>query len=80
MPSVFLSSLPLRKTTAEGALEIPKYAWCNVSAVSQRHEYVRRAHPCVGLLADVDLVRRGGAGELLRVPDMKSVNDFTPIM
>jgi hypothetical protein len=27
MPSVFLSSLPLRKTTAEGALEIPKYSY-----------------------------------------------------
>jgi hypothetical protein len=61
-------------------LEIPKYSWCSVSAVDPRHEYVRRAHPCVGLLADVDLVRRGGAGELLRVPEMESVNDFTPNM
>ena len=53
-------------------MEIPKYSWCSVSAVDPRHEYVRRAHPCVGLLADVDLVRRGGAGELLGVPEPKS--------
>jgi hypothetical protein len=40
--------------------------WC--VSYRCRHQYVRRAHPRVGLLADVDLVRRGGAGELLRVP------------
>ena len=52
-------------------MEIPKYAWCSVSAVSTEHNYVQHAHPCVGLLADVDLVRGGGAGELLGVPNIE---------
>lgn len=44
-----------------------------MSDVSKGHNYVQHAHPCVGLLADVDLVRRGGAGELLGIPDTRLV-------
>jgi len=36
------------------------------------HVYTQQTYPRVGLLADVDLVRRGGAGELLGVPEMES--------
>jgi hypothetical protein len=56
---------------AEGALEIPKYSCCIVSAANPRPvDNVWQSYPCVGLLRDVDHVRGGGAGELLGVPEV----------